>query len=204
MQNQLQVGKGVSFEGYKISYVCPRGDDFEWKEGLVLRYDRISGENDIKWKGGSGLSRHNMSTLQKDHPSIDFEKCSPSDPLWTEDAKSAWNRYTDEKKTRPRGLTPNYAEGEEEEVEEEPPPRRQRREKLPPMEFLCPINLALMRDPVVCQDGYTYERNAILDWKRQADLTGTPFTSPMTGAIMGHGEMYPNHFAKWMISTFKP
>jgi hypothetical protein len=204
MQNQLQVAIGVSFEGYKGSYVCPRGDnDFDWKECLVLRYDPISGENDIQWSDGRGLSRHNMSTLKKDHPNIAFEKCPPSDPLWTEDAKSAWNRYTDGKKSRPRA-TPNYAEGEEEEVEEEPPPRRQRREKLPPMEFLCPINLALMRDPVVCQDGYTYERNAILDWKRRADLKGTPFTSPMTGAFMGHDEMCPNHSLKSLISKFKP
>merc|ERR1719387_2257574 len=30
--------------------------------------------------------------------------------------------------------------------------------------FLCPITHDAMRDPVICQDGYTYERQAITDW----------------------------------------
>ena len=30
-----------------------------------------------------------------------------------------------------------------------------------PKEFLCPITLAIMRDPVIMSDGQTYERKAI-------------------------------------------
>ena len=31
-----------------------------------------------------------------------------------------------------------------------------------PDEFLCPITKNIMSDPVICQDGYTYERLAIM------------------------------------------
>ena len=80
---------------------------------------------------------------------------------------------------------------------------RQVHKRLPPSEFLCPINLNVMQDPVACPDGNTYERNAILAWKRHAEVTGTPFTSPLTGERMGHGAMYPNYIIKSMISAFQ-
>nr|CAD7398665.1 unnamed protein product [Timema cristinae] len=48
-----------------------------------------------------------------------------------------------------------------------------------PHEFLCPITHEIMRDPVVCTDGFTYERAAINEWF----LSGK-FTSPMTNATL--------------------
>jgi hypothetical protein len=30
-----------------------------------------------------------------------------------------------------------------------------------PIEYLCPITMDIMTDPVICDDGYTYERSAI-------------------------------------------
>ncbi|KAL7306022.1 hypothetical protein TKK_0001488 [Trichogramma kaykai] len=44
-----------------------------------------------------------------------------------------------------------------------------------PDEFLCPITHEIMREPVQCSDGFTYERAAINEWF----LCGK-FTSPMT------------------------
>lgn len=44
-----------------------------------------------------------------------------------------------------------------------------------PLEFICPITHELMRDPVVLEDGFTYERSAINEWFN----TGKQ-TSPMT------------------------
>ncbi|KAJ8686204.1 hypothetical protein QAD02_021998 [Eretmocerus hayati] len=44
-----------------------------------------------------------------------------------------------------------------------------------PDEFLCPITHEVMREPVMCSDGFTYERAAINEWF----LCGK-FTSPMT------------------------
>ena len=44
----------------------------------------------------------------------------------------------------------------------------------PPDEILCPITLSLFQDPVVCEDGFTYDRQAIERWLRDSGK------SPMT------------------------
>ena len=44
-----------------------------------------------------------------------------------------------------------------------------------PNEFLCPITLSIMRDPVLAADGHTYEREAIEHWFSNSNL------SPKTG-----------------------
>ena len=46
----------------------------------------------------------------------------------------------------------------------------------PPHAFLCPITLEVMKEPVVCADGHTYERSAIEEWLRAGKRT-----SPVTG-----------------------
>lgn len=43
-----------------------------------------------------------------------------------------------------------------------------------PNEFICPISLELMDDPVICNDGYSYEKKAILNWLKKSNI------SPMT------------------------
>ncbi|XP_052123852.1 uncharacterized WD repeat-containing protein alr3466-like [Frankliniella occidentalis] len=48
-----------------------------------------------------------------------------------------------------------------------------------PHEFLCPITREVMRDPVVCADGFTYERAAIEEWFLSGKLT-----SPMTNSTL--------------------
>ena len=43
-----------------------------------------------------------------------------------------------------------------------------------PKEFICPISLSIMRVPVVCSDGHTYEKDAIeeaLRYKNESPLT---------------------------------
>ena len=44
----------------------------------------------------------------------------------------------------------------------------------PPDYFICPITLEIMKDPVIAQDGYSYERDAIEEWIEKKG------TSPMT------------------------
>jgi hypothetical protein len=44
-----------------------------------------------------------------------------------------------------------------------------------PMEFVCPITSEIMSDPVLCSDGFNYERNAIETW-----FSRDKHTSPMT------------------------
>ena len=52
----------------------------------------------------------------------------------------------------------------------------------PPDEFLCPITLTLMRDPVIGPDGHSYERTAITQWLQtnpHSPLTRQPMTVKM-------------------------
>merc|ERR1712060_624864 len=43
-----------------------------------------------------------------------------------------------------------------------------------PNEFKCPISLEIMSEPVICSDGFWYQRDCILDWLQNHNR------SPMT------------------------
>eukprot|EP00798_Chlamydomonas_sp_ICE-L_P010749 gene10749-17826_t len=53
--------------------------------------------------------------------------------------------------------------------------------------FLCPISQAVMADPVIASDGYTYDRRGIEQWLSKKQ------TSPMTNAAMPSTTLVPNH-----------
>jgi U-box domain len=55
---------------------------------------------------------------------------------------------------------------------------------------------AVMRDPVLCTDGYTYERAAIAAW---FDANGA--TSPKAGQPLASRELIPNHTLRNMIEA---
>jgi len=57
----------------------------------------------------------------------------------------------------------------------------------PPDEFVCPLTLDIMRDPVICEDGFTYERRAISKWLE------TRRTSPMTRQSIDERRVEPNY-----------
>ena len=60
-----------------------------------------------------------------------------------------------------------------------------------PDDFICPITLERLVDPVTEADGLTYERAALQDWldKHGADQA---VLSPATGAPLAHRELVPN------------
>ncbi len=62
--------------------------------------------------------------------------------------------------------------------------------------FLCPITQEVMHDPVVCADGFTYEREAIAAWLKRKD------TSPMTNAVLPHKNMTPNYVLRSAIQEW--
>ncbi len=68
--------------------------------------------------------------------------------------------------------------------------------KDPPSEFLCPITLEVMVNPVVLADGFTYEREAIEDWMARNTY------SPMTGARVSN-LMIPNTVLRVMINEWR-
>jgi hypothetical protein len=63
-----------------------------------------------------------------------------------------------------------------------------------PDEFICPITLEIMSDPVLCNDGYTYEKNAILQ------IRGSH--SPMTRELIDKTKLIPNRALKNTILRY--
>eukprot|EP00727_Mastigamoeba_balamuthi_P002597 m51a1_g12334 hypothetical protein (514) ;mRNA; r:489056-490673 len=82
-------------------------------------------------------------------------------------------------------------------AERRTPRERESEDKGPPREYLCPITLELMSDPVVATDGFIYEGSAIKRWLR------TNSTSPMTGAPMDPAPLIPCKTLRSAILEFK-
>ena len=72
-----------------------------------------------------------------------------------------------------------------------------------PSEYLCAITLDVMTDPVVIEDGYTYERSAIQFHFSQCKANGAPLTSPVTNAILTTDTLYPNHTLRKLINDWR-
>jgi hypothetical protein len=64
-----------------------------------------------------------------------------------------------------------------------------------PQEFICPITLTIMDDPVICSDGYTYERSAILQLRNSI--------SPITRQYIDKNNLITNRALKDAIERFK-
>jgi len=86
------------------------------------------------------------------------------------------------------GLMGGMLEGEEEEIGDE----------VIPDECFCPITQEIMEDPVIAQDGHTYERQAIKRW-----LDMGKRISPKTGARLLSTELTPNHTMRSLIQDLK-
>ncbi|KAL3619802.1 hypothetical protein CASFOL_034714 [Castilleja foliolosa] len=63
-----------------------------------------------------------------------------------------------------------------------------------PNEFLCPITLEIMSDPVIVATGQTYERDQIQQW-----LDSNHQTCPKSGQILSHLSLTPNYALKNLI-----
>lgn len=67
----------------------------------------------------------------------------------------------------------------------------------PPIEFMCPITMEIMRCPMIAGDGYTYESANIKKW---IDLRGT---SPITRERLSvHELMYNKEIAKQIVMRY--
>lgn len=66
-----------------------------------------------------------------------------------------------------------------------------------PEDFICPITHEVMSDPVVLEDGFTYERSAILEW-----FSKDKVTSPMTNEVLTTTTMYDNAKLKSEIENY--
>lgn len=64
-----------------------------------------------------------------------------------------------------------------------------------PNEYLCPISLNIMVDPVICSDGYTYERIMILNIANSI--------SPITRELIDKTKLISNRNLKDAIERYK-
>jgi hypothetical protein len=67
----------------------------------------------------------------------------------------------------------------------------------PPAEFLCPITLDLMRDPVIIATGQTYDRTPITKW-----IQAGHSTCPKTGQKLSHTNLISNYALRSLISQW--
>jgi hypothetical protein len=67
----------------------------------------------------------------------------------------------------------------------------------PPDEFRCPITMEVMTDPVIGEDGHTYERTAITQALR------VKAASPMTRQPMTMSGLRPNHAIRSAIQRWR-
>ena len=66
-----------------------------------------------------------------------------------------------------------------------------------PHEFRCPISMELMKDPVVCEDGHSYDRESIIGWLERSA------TSPMTRQPISRTNLRANHALKASIQRWQ-
>jgi hypothetical protein len=66
-----------------------------------------------------------------------------------------------------------------------------------PHEFRCPISMELMKDPVVCEDGHSYDRESITSWLERSQ------TSPMTRQPISRAALRPNLALKSSIKRWQ-
>eukprot|EP01132_Coremiostelium_polycephalum_P003032 gene3032-3791_t len=76
--------------------------------------------------------------------------------------------------------------------------REEDEEETIPNECFCPITQEIMEDPVIAQDGHSYERSAIAYWLNLGHRT-----SPKTGARLLSTELTPNHTMRSLIQDLK-
>ncbi|KAK9806977.1 hypothetical protein WJX72_009234 [[Myrmecia] bisecta] len=62
-------------------------------------------------------------------------------------------------------------------------------------EMCCPITQELMRDPVIAEDGHTYDRAAMEQWLSKHD------TSPMTNEALTSKALFPNLIVRRLIAS---
>jgi hypothetical protein len=66
-----------------------------------------------------------------------------------------------------------------------------------PSEFYCPITCEVMRDPLMCRSGTSFERSAILLWLEQHNKT-----CPLTRKPLRVSDLVPNRALQGRIQAF--
>lgn len=128
----------------------------------------------------AALSRHRNYFARLLRKELDWNSTDPKlVPFCAIDAAAAAETKGDGKSSLETKMMDTSADDTKEEDEEED-------DANVPDGFLCPITRVIMKDPVACSDGHSYERACIAQW-----LT-TKSTSPMTGVKLRTETLTPN------------
>lgn len=65
-----------------------------------------------------------------------------------------------------------------------------------PDEYICPISMEIMRDPVITCDGHSFDRASLEEWLKEN------VTNPLTGASLALKTITPNYALKRLIDNF--
>lgn len=190
--------------GTKIMFAGPAQEFLVVEHDLIgMRYliQRVGGPP--KWEDAKHL-RAFLRTNQ--HLQVAAEDLDATDPLVLEHSRydtGSNNQARKAAKVAVKGIQSHVdadqraSNAEDDEEDDSPPTKRVRRAcasaKLE--EFLeCPITHEIMTDPVVAEDGHTYERSALVIWLNRSSI------SPLTRNRMGRA-MLPNLTLKSIIAS---
>jgi U-box domain len=70
-----------------------------------------------------------------------------------------------------------------------------------PAEFICPISLSVMKNPVMSRDGQNFEKHAILDWLNRGN-TNCPLTrQPLKASLLAPNVNLKMKIQRWRRSN---
>ncbi|GJP51129.1 hypothetical protein CLOM_g10296 [Closterium sp. NIES-68] len=76
-------------------------------------------------------------------------------------------------------------------------PTRYGKQPAVPSEFVCPLSLQLLTDPVITASGLTFERAVIQKWYRDGNRI-----CPVTGSRLDHYRLFPNQAVRQLIAQW--
>ena len=194
----LEHAKNLSFQGVKFSH-----DDGN-VVGLSLTHDFMSGLSTVQWAGKPGLQEEDMLRIVAAH-SPTFEQIAPTDSLWTPAAKE--HMAPVKKRRVAASVAAVQMHDDPPEFEEVAPKPKKQSSRINIDEKLieCPITLQVMNDPVLCDDGHHYERQAIQRWMQHSNIS--PVSRQFGRGILPAGashSMFRGHSVFAPPSTLSP
>ena len=194
------------------------------EEFLVVEHDSIGKAYLVQWPGSAPKwedekSLRRLLGSNPQHMRVPADELDANDPLLLEYSRyeTSGARARTAAKNATKAIQINVvqleqaSDAEEDEQDDAPPTKRARNARTATVSigitintggvgadlqpFLqCPISHEIMVDPVVAEDGHTYEREALARWLSEKN------SSPLTGQPMGT-RMVPNHAVKSMIAN---
>lgn len=151
-------------------------------QSKIRQKDQTRHEDAARFGSASGGGSHGSNKENR-------KRSSSNDPRQRSRTKSREG----EKKVRSRSAPARYYSKNKSEKSEKSFSTRRGANKDLPKEFFCPLTKRLMKDPVVDNDGHTYEREAIERWLRAQS------SSPITNEYLSLDMLQPNKELKSQI-----